>query len=381
MIPYGRQTISEADVDAVCAVLRSDFLTQGPVVPRFEEALAATCAARFAVAVNSATSALHIACLALGVGPGDTVWTCTNTFLASANCASYCGAKVDFIDIDPLSLNLSVTDLAARLEQAQRDGGLPKVLIPVHFAGQPCDMAAIAALARSYGVRVIEDASHAIGASYADGSPVGNCRYSDVTVFSFHPVKIMTTGEGGAATTADAQLARSMQLLRSHGMTRDETEMSALSPSPWYYEQVSLGFNYRMTELQAALGVSQLPQVPGWIRRRHELAAVYDEQLARLPLVLPTRSPGSALHLYVVQIDAARTQLGRREVFDAMRSAGIGVNVHYIPVHTQPCYNEPKRSLPRSEFYYGRCISIPMYSALTASDQQVVIDSLRGIFA
>lgn len=375
-IPYGRQNISDADIEAVAAVLRSDFLTQGPLVLSFERELARFCDATHAVAVNSATSALHIACLALGVGSGDLVWTCTNTFLASANCALYCGAEADFIDIDAATLNMSVVDLEQRLAMAASGRRLPKVLIPVHFGGLPCDMEAIAALARKYNVRVIEDASHAIGGRYADGSPVGNCRYSDITVFSFHPVKIMTTGEGGAALTNDSQLARSMELLRAHGMTRDVGEMTRPSDGPWYYEQVALGYNYRMTELQAALGLSQLPKVPHWVQRRHALAGQYDSQLATLPLVLPPRGEPaySGLHLYVVQIDENRTTRTRAQVFEAMRAAGIGVNVHYIPVHTQPYFRRRvQRSLPHAEAYYRRCLTIPMYASLTDDELRTVI--------
>ena len=381
-IPYGRQNISEEDIAAVIAVLRSDFLTQGPLVPCFEEELARFCGAAHAVVVNSATSALHVACLALGVGPGDLVWTCTNTFLASANCARYCGAEVDFIDIDATTLNISVADLDGRLAEAARLGRLPKVLIPVHFGGLPCDMDAIAALARKYGVRLIEDASHAIGGRYADGSSVGSGRYADITVFSFHPVKIMTTGEGGAATTNNRQLARAMELLRAHGMTREATEMTQAADGPWYYEQVALGYNYRMTELQAALGLSQLPQVAQWVQRRHVLAAQYDQQLADLPLMLPPKeAPAySGLHLYVVQIDESLTKCTRAQVLGAMRAAGIGVNVHYIPVHTQPYYRRRvQRSLPCAEAYYRRCLTIPMYATLTDDQQRIVVARLAEV--
>lgn len=378
-IPYGRQNISEADIEAVAAVLRSDFLTQGPLVPRFERALADACGVAHGIAVNSATSALHIACLALGVGPGDLVWTCTNTFLASANCARYCGAEADFIDIDSQTLNLSVADLEQRFAEAARARRLPKVLIPVHFGGLPCNMEAIAALARKHGVRVIEDASHAVGGRYLDGSSVGNCRYSDITIFSFHPVKIMTTAEGGAAMTNDPGLARAMELLRAHGMTREPGEMTQPAGGPWYYEQVALGYNYRMTEIQAALGLSQLPQVERWVRRRHELADQYDRLLAALPLVLPPRGvPAySGLHLYVVQVDESLTTRTRAQVFDAMRAAGIGVNVHYIPVHTQPYYRQRlQRGLPRAEAYYRRCLTLPLYATLGDEEQRTVVARL-----
>ncbi len=381
VIPYGRQTIGEDDIRAVVDVLRSDFLTQGPVVPRFEQAIAAYCGAAHAVAVNSATSALHIACLALGVGAGDVVWTAPNTFVASANCARYCGASVDFVDIDPVTYNMSAGALADKLAHAQTSARLPKVVIPVHFAGLPCDMVAIHALARRYGFQVIEDASHAIGARYG-ATVIGDCRYSDITVFSFHPVKIITTAEGGAATTQSPELARRMQLLRTHGVTRDPAELQRTTEGPWYYEQQVLGFNYRMTEIQAALGVSQLQHLDDWIARRHRIADAYDASLASLPLVLPRRSAGScsALHLYVVQIDAGRTRLDRRVVFERLRAAGIGVNVHYIPVHTQPDFRAlgfRVGQFPVSEAYYSRCLSLPMFATLSEADTARVIAALR----
>jgi UDP-4-amino-4,6-dideoxy-N-acetyl-beta-L-altrosamine transaminase len=381
MIPYGRQTISDEDVRAVVEVLRSDFLTQGPVVPRFERAIADHCGVAHAVAVNSATSALHIACLALGVGPGDRVWTSPNTFVASANCARFCGAAVDFVDIDPSTCNMSTPALADKLAAAAARGSLPKVVIPVHFAGLPCDLADIHALAQRYGFRVIEDASHAIGARYRD-SVIGDCRFSDITVFSFHPVKIITTAEGGMATSQSAALARTMRLLRTHGVTRDAAELQRSDEGPWYYEQQCLGFNYRMTELQGALGLSQLTQLSRRIARRHELADGYDAQLAPLPLILPRRvaESRSALHLYVVQLDPARTPLNRRVVFERLRAAGIGVAVHYIPVHTQPDFQTlgfRAGDFPASESYYARCLSLPMFAALTEVEQGRVCEALR----
>jgi UDP-4-amino-4,6-dideoxy-N-acetyl-beta-L-altrosamine transaminase len=380
VIPYGRQTIGDDDVQAVVDVLRSDFLTQGPAVPCFERAVAEYCAVPHAVAVNSATSALHIACLALGVGPGDRVWTSPNTFVASANCARYCGAMVDFVDIDAETYNMSPQTLAAKLAQARAAGTLPKVVIPVHFAGTPCDMEAIHALARQYGFRVIEDASHAVGARYLD-STIGDCRFSDIAVFSFHPVKIITTAEGGLATTRSPELAHSMRLLRTHGVTREKAELRRKNEGPWYYEQQCLGFNYRMTDLQGALGSSQLRHVEEWIERRHRIAAVYDAALAGLPLVLPKRPPQSrsALHLYVVQVDPARTTLERRLVFERLRTAGIGVQVHYIPVHMQPDFQTlgfRPGQFPVSEQYYSRCMSLPMFAALTAEDQRTVVRAL-----
>jgi UDP-4-amino-4,6-dideoxy-N-acetyl-beta-L-altrosamine transaminase len=379
MIPYGRQHISDADVESVVAVLRSDFLTQGPAVPAFEEVVCRYTGATHAVAVNSATSALHIACLALGLGPGDLLWTSPNTFVASANCARYCGADVDFVDIDPASWNLSVPALEAKLLRAQAAGRLPKIVVPVAFAGQSCDMRGIAALAKRYGFRVIEDASHAIGARYLD-EPVGSGRHADITIFSFHPVKIVTTAEGGLAATNDAALAEAMRLFRSHGITRDAQKFAGANEGGWYYQQVDLGFNYRMTELQAALGSSQMSRIDEFVRRRHELAARYDTLLASLPLTRPAQSPEahSALHLYPVVVgDAAR----RRAVYDSLRAAGIGVNVHYIPVHLQPYYRRLGFSpgqFPNAEAYYAGAISLPLYFDLTDAQQDIAVAALRA---
>ena len=384
MIPYGRQAITEADIAAVTAVLRSDFLTQGPAVLRFEQAVAAYCGAAHGVAVNSATSALHLACLALGLGPGDWLWTSPNTFVASANCGRYCGARVDFVDIDPRTYNLDPAALATKLEAAERLGRLPKVVVPVHFAGQPCDLAAIAALARRFGFRVIEDASHAIGGRY-QGEPIGNGRFSDITVFSFHPVKLITTGEGGLATTNDPALAARLARLRSHGISRDPAEMRGEilgeREAPWYYQQLELGFNYRLTDIQAALGYSQLQRLDDYVARRQRLAERYDRLLADLPLRLPYRDSAhlSALHLYPVQVPG-----DRRRVFDALRAAGIGVNVHYIPVHTQPDYARfgfLHGDFPVAEAYYERAISLPLYPLLTEPEQDQVVAALRDALA
>lgn len=373
-IPYGRQNIIDADVAAVTEVLRSDFLTQGPQVPAFERTVAGLCPGTHAVAVNSATSALHIACLALGLGPGDTLWTVPNTFVASANCALYCGARVDFVDIDPRTYNLSLAALAVKLETAEREGKLPRIVVAVHFSGQSCDMPAIATLARRYGFSVIEDASHAIGASF-DGVPVGSCAHSDITIFSFHPVKIITTAEGGMATTRSEELARRMRLFRSHGITRDSADMQFPEEGAWYYEQIDLGFNYRITDLQAALGRAQMARLPAFVERRRSLAARYSNLLAGLPVELPWQDPRgmSAWHLYVVQVD------GRAEVFAALRRAGIGVNVHYIPVHRQPFYRSmgfQEGMFPNAERYYSRAISIPIYFGLTDADQDTVVSEL-----
>ena len=377
-IPYGKQSINQSDIDAVIEVLQSDYLTQGPQVPLFEKTVATYCGAKFAVAVNSATSALHIACLALGLGEGDVLWTSPNTFVASANCGRYCGADVDFVDIDPQTYNMSVEALEAKLIQAEQQGRLPKIVIPVHFAGQPCDMKAIHALSVKYGFHIIEDASHAIGAQY-QGQAVGNCQYSDITVFSFHPVKIITTAEGGLATTNCPGLVEKMQLLRSHGITRDPKLMSHESEGLWYYQQVDLGFNYRMTELQAALGVSQMTRLNAFVEKRHQLAQVYDQKLKDLPLILPKQADNqySSYHLYPIVL-ATETH-SRKTVFDALRAKNLGVNVHYIPVHTQPYYQQQGfkwGDYPVAENYYQKTISIPLHQGLTADEQAYVIASL-----
>lgn len=381
MIPYGRQDITDADIQAVVDVLRSDYLTQGPAVPAFENSVASYCGAQYGVAVNSATSALHIACLALGVGPNDVVWTTPITFVASANCALYCGAKVDFVDIDPQTYNMSVERLAEKLEQAEKLGNLPKVVIPVHLCGQPCDMASIHALSRQYGFKIIEDASHAIGGKYR-GEPIGNCRYSDITVFSFHPVKIITTAEGGMAMTNDAQLAKRMQSLRSHGITRDVNEMTHAADGSWYYQQIDLGFNYRMTDLQAALGLSQMQRLDEFVTKRHSIAERYDQLLADLSVVIPWQHPDSysGLHLYVIRLKLKEIGRAHRQVFEAMRTAGIGVNLHYIPVYTQPYYKKlgfKAGYCPEAEQYYAEAISLPLYPGLTETQQDKVIDALR----
>jgi len=385
MIPYGRQDISETDIQAVVDVLRSDYLTQGPAVPAFEKSIADYCGVQHGVAVNSATSALHIACLALGVGPSDTVWTTPITFVASANCALYCGAKVDFVDIDPRTYNMSVERLVEKLALAEKLGNLPKVVIPVHLCGQPCDMAAIHALSRQYGFKIIEDASHAIGGKYR-GETIGNCRYSDITVFSFHPVKIITTAEGGMAMTNDAQLAKRMQLLRSHGITRDANEMTHAPDGPWYYQQIDLGFNYRMTDLQAALGLSQMQRLDEFVAKRHNIAKRYDQLLADLPVLTPWQHADnySGLHLYVIRLKLNDIGSTHRQVFEGMRAAGVGVNLHYIPVHTQPYYEGlgfKAGHCPEAEQYYAEAISLPMYPGLTEAQQNQVIEVLRQISA
>lgn len=385
MIPYGRQNISDADIQAVVDVLRSDYLTQGPAVPAFEKSLADYCGAQHAIAVNSATSALHIACLALGVGPNHVVWTSPITFVASANCALYCGASVDFVDIDPRTYNMSMEYLAEKLAQAEKSGTLPKVVIPVHLCGQPCDMAAIHALGQRYGFKIIEDASHAIGGKYL-GEPIGNCRYSDITVFSFHPVKIITTAEGGMAMTNDSRLAQRMQLLRSHGITRDVAEMTHEPDGPWYYQQIDLGYNYRMTDLQAALGLSQMQRLDEFVAKRHAIADRYEELLADLPLRKPWQHPDaySALHLYPIRLKLDELKQSHREVFDSLRAQGVGVNLHYIPVHTQPYYEAmgfKRGAYPEAERYYAEAISLPLYPAMTDIQQEQVVAALKRAVA
>lgn len=380
-IPYGRQEISTADIEAVVEVLRSDWLTQGPTVERFEQAVAGYCGAAHAVAVNSATSALHIACLAAGLGPGDLLWTTPNTFVASANCGRYCGAAVDFVDIDPRTYNMSVSRLAEKLAQAARDGRLPKVVIPVHFAGQPCELAEIGRLAERYGFTIIEDASHAVGGSYRQ-QKIGSGAYAAMTVFSFHPVKIITTGEGGMVLTNSPELHARLSRLRSHGITRDPALMTGESDGPWYYQQIELGFNYRITDIQAALGLSQLTRLDEFVARRHQLAARYDETLRDLPLDLPWQHPDghSAFHLYVIRLRLERLAASRREIFEELRRRGILVNLHYIPVHTQPYYRAlgfRDGDFPEAERYYREAITLPLYAGLSAADQERVIAALR----
>lgn len=383
MIPYGKQEITQQDINAVVDVLKSDFLTQGPKVPKFEQALKDHTGANFSLAVNSATSALHIACLALGLGKGDKLWTSPITFVASANCGLYCGAKVDFVDIDPKTYNMSVSALESKLIQAKKNHALPKVIVPVHLCGQSCDMKAIHALSKEYGFKIIEDASHAIGGRYLD-KPIGCCEYSDITVFSFHPVKIVTTAEGGAAMTNCQALADKMALYRSHGVTRDAEKMQNVPHGSWYYEQIDLGFNYRMTELQAALGVTQMTRLNDFVSIRHKLAALYYQKLADLPITLPYQLEGtySGLHLYVIRLQLDKISKTHKEVFEALREQGVGVNLHYIPVHTQPYYQNmgfKVGDFPESELYYKEAISLPMFHLMTEEQQDTVVCHLKKI--
>ena len=382
MIPYGRQHINQADIDAVVEVLHSDFLTQGPAVPKFENAVSSYCNVKHAVAVNSATSALHIACLALGVGKGDIAWTSPITFVASANCALYCGAEIDFVDIDPQTYNLSVVCLKEKLVDAEKAGRLPKVVIPVHLCGQPCDMAGIHALSQQYGFKIIEDASHAIGGRYKS-EPIGNCRYSNITVFSFHPVKIITTGEGGMALTNDEQLAKHMRLLRSHGITNEPLDMQPRpSEELWNYQQIDLGFNYRMTDIHAALGLSQMQRLNEFISKRHTIAAQYDQMLSILPVVTPWQHPDSysSYHLYIIRLKLDEIKKTHRQVYEALRAAGILVNLHYIPVYRQPYYEMMGFKLgycAQAELFYSEVISIPMYPGFTDEQQNYVVAEIE----
>ena len=383
IIPYGRQEISSKDIEAVVDVLRSDWLTQGPAVERFERLVAEYCGAKFAVAVNSATSALHLACLAAGLNQGDILWTSPNTFVASSNCALYCGATPDFVDIDPLTYNLSISALEQKLEKARQQGTLPKVVVPVHFAGQSCEMRPIAGLAKHYGFKVIEDASHAIGGSYL-GDKIGSCTFSEMTVFSFHPVKIITTGEGGMVLTNRQDLYEKLIRLRSHGITRNPALMDGESHGPWYYQQIELGFNYRMTDIQAALGATQLQRIDEFVERRRYLADRYNRSFASLPLTLPWQHPdtNSAFHLYVIRLRLNKIAISHRQLFEALRQRGILVNLHYVPIHTQPYYQRLGFKIGaflEAESYYKEAISLPLFFGLSDDQQDRVIVALREL--
>lgn len=378
MIPYGRQEISQEDIDSVIRVLKSDFLTQGPQVPRFEKIVADYCQADFGIALNSATSALHIACLALGLGKGDILWTSSNSFVASANCGLYCGAQVDFIDIDKKTYNISIPELERKLAQAKIDNKIPKIIVAVHFAGQSCDMKKLDSLRKEYGFKIIEDASHAIGGKYTD-NPVGSCIYSDVAVFSFHPVKIITTAEGGLVTTNNQEIADQISLLRAHGITKNSALMSKEAEGDWYYEQIDLGYNYRMTELQAALGISQMERLDEFVTKRHILFKRYNSLLHKSlnkPFQLPESY--SSLHLYPIQV----AEKARKKIFNELRNSGIGVQVHYIPIHTQPFYKKlgfMEEDFPNSVNYYKRAISLPLYAGLDFKLQDEVINVVNKI--
>lgn len=383
VIPYGHQSISEQDIQSVIDVLRSDWLTQGPAIDQFEKAVADYCGTKYAVAVNSATSALHVACLAVGLGPGDWLWTTPNTFVASANCGLYCGSNVDFVDIDPLTYNLNADLLEEKLREAEQKGNLPKIVVPVHFAGQSCDMTKIYDLAKRYGFTVIEDASHAIGGRYR-GNVIGNCAFSDMTVFSFHPVKIITTGEGGMVLTNRKDLYERLVRLRTHGITRDPEFMEGETHGPWYYQQIELGYNYRMTDMQAALGASQLKRLDEFVERRQLLSKRYNNELKDLPLLLPWQHPDtySAYHLYVVRLKLDKINKTHRQVFEELRASGIGVNIHYIPVHMQPYYQKmgfTAGDYPQAEKYYQEAISLPIYYGLTEENQDRVVAALKDI--
>lgn len=383
MIYYGKQDINEADIQAVEAVLRSDFLTQGPAIERFEQRVAQYCGVKYAVAVCNATSALHIACLASGLAKGDPLWTSPITFVASANCARYCGADVDFVDIDENTYNMSVSALEQKLQEAKRQGRLPKIVVPVHMAGQSCDMRAIKKLSEEYGFTLLEDASHCIGADYAD-TKVGSCAYSDMAVLSFHPVKIITTGEGGMVLTNDVALYEQLCLYRSHGITRDPKHMTKESDGDWYYQQVALGFNYRMTDIQAALGASQMDRLDEFVARRRALAVRYNELLRDLPLRTPfvLKEAQPSWHLYIVRIDFDRVRKTKQQIFAEMRARGIALNLHYIPVHTQPYYEAlgfHAEDCPAAVEYYREALTLPLYPCMTDAEQEMAARALREV--
>lgn len=385
IIPYGRQWIEEKDIRAVVNVLKSDYLTQGPVIEQFESAVAKYCGAKYAVAVSSGTAALHIACLAAELGKGDILWTSSNTFVASANCALYCGAKPDFVDIDPHTYNISVDAMKAKLSKAEKNDSLPKVVVPVHIAGQSCDMEQIYRLGKDYNFTIIEDACHAIGGSYK-GMKIGSCKFSDMAVFSFHPVKIVTTGEGGMVLTNKEDLYQKLIRLRTHGITRDTQFMEDESDGPWYYQQIELGMNYRMTDIQAALGLSQLDRIDEFVVRRRELVYRYNELFSDFPLTIPWQNSDahSAFHLYVVRLKLDKIKKTRREVFEELREKGIGVNVHYIPVHIQPYYRRLGFSygqFPEAEKYYEEAITIPLYPSMAENEQDYVVETLREVLS
>ena len=385
MIPYGKQDINQTDIDTVVSVLKSNFLTQGPQGPLFESAISTYCDVKFGLAVNSATSAIHMACLALGLGKGDWLWTSPNSFVASANCGLYCGAKVDFVDIDLKTYNMSVVELENKLIQAKQDNVLPKIVIPVHFAGQSCNMKKIHSLSKKYGFKVIEDAAHAIGGKYLNQS-IGNCQYSDIAVFSFHPVKIITTAEGGVATTNSKKLYDKMQLIRNHGITRDEALMIGESDGGWYYQQIDLGFNYRMTDIQATLGVNQLTRVDEFVAKRHKLQEKYDELLDGMPIIRPYQDKDcySSLHLYPIQIDLNKTNKSRKQVFSEIRDLGIGVNVHYIPIHLQPYYEQfgfKRGDFPNSESYYKNTLSLPLFHLMSLEQQNKTVRAIKAVLS
>ena len=383
MIPYGKQDINDSDIEAVVEVLRSSWITQGPKVPEFELAMANYTGASYASAFSSATSALHVACIALGLEKGDWLWTTPISFVASANCGRYCGASIDFVDIDPQTANLCPQYLEQKLKRAKIENKLPKVVVPVHLAGSSCEMEKIKSLSDEYGFYIIEDASHAIGGKYQNAI-IGGCQYSDITVFSFHPVKIITTAEGGVATTNSFELSRKMSFLRSHGVTRDSDLMVGVSDGDWYYQQIDLGYNYRMTDIQAALGINQLKRVDQFVKTRNELANRYDQMLVDLPLILPVRHSGiySALHLYLIRIDKEQTEITRKDVFDTLRKKGVGVNVHYIPIHTQPYYQKlgfKQGDFPNAEAYYQQAITLPLFHLLKHQEQDYIVSTLKNI--
>lgn len=381
-ITYGRHQIDNSDIEAVIHVLRSETITQGPVATRFEQEIAKITQSRYCISVSSATAALHIACLALNTGPGDLVWTSPNSFIASANCALFCGAKIDFVDIDPQTYNMCPVKLEKKLAAAKKANALPKIVIPVHFAGQPCDMEKIHQLSKQYGFAIIEDASHAIGSTF-NKKPTGNCAYSDITVFSFHPVKIITSGEGGAATTNQKILADKMRQLANQGITRNENSFQFTNEGPWYYEQHVLGYNYRISDIHAALGLSQLNKLPIFLQSRQKIKEFYHQRLATMPIVRPYQNTNSisSYHLYPILLNTNKADY-KRKVFEQLHSAGIYVQSHYIPIHTQPFFRAKgfrKGDYPITEAYYSKTISLPIHPGLTLDDLEYIVDTLKRV--
>ncbi len=378
MIPYSRQSINENDINEVIKVLKSEMITQGPIVEKFEKTICSYTSSNYSVLTNSATSALHISCLALGLSKGDILWTSPNSYVASANVGLLCNAKVDFVDIDPENYNMCPTALSIKLKNAEKLGQLPKIVMPVHFAGQSCDMIKIKKLSEKYGFKIIEDASHAIGGSY-NNTKIGSCRFSDITVFSFHPVKIITTAEGGCAITNNEEIFEKLKLLSSHGVTRNPKFMAEKNSDKWVYDQISIGFNYRMSDMNAALGLSQLLRIDCFLKKRNKIAKKYFQQLKNIDLKLPKQEDYnlSAFHLFPIQVK------NRKRIYELFHQNDIKVNVHYRPIHTQPFWQKRgfKSGLfPNSEFYYSQAISLPIFYDLNDELQDNVIKILQNSF-
>lgn len=378
MISYGRQTLSDDDLEAVINNLRTDLITQGPVIKDFENAISEYTQARYVTSTSHGTSALHLACLALGLQAADTVWTSPISFVASANCALYCGATIDFVDINASTLNIDIDLLEDKLKTSKTP---PKILIVVHMAGLPCEMQSIHELSRKYGFYIIEDAAHALGAQYLQ-KPVGSCEFSDLTIFSFHPVKSITTGEGGAVTTNRKALDLSLKKLRNHGLERDFSDSDEHRDEPWYYEQSCLGFNYRLTDFQAALGVSQLKKLDTFIEKRQSIFNYYQQHLNNLPLQLPVDDSASAFHLYIIQLKE-NSAIRRKALYHYLVKNGIKTNVHYIPIHLQPFYQKlgfRQGDFPVAERYYQRALTLPLFPELSINNCQQICQLIDQFF-